>query len=200
MKKKQMIISLSREYGSGGHLIAEQLAKDFGLSLFDHNMLDEIAREKRVSVEKITKYDERPRISMYRTVRGFSNSPEGNIAQMQFDYLRKKADAGESFVIVGRCSETVLKGYPGLLTFFILADEEQKIKRVMEVRNVSAAEAKSIMRRHDKKRKAYHNTYCDMRWGDSRIYDMTINSSRLGVEGTVSVLENYIEKRREFIR
>ena len=195
--EKQVIISISREYGSGGHEIARHLAERFNLPMYDHNLLDEIAAGKNVNADKLANYDELPKQFMTRTVRGFTNSPEENIAQMQFDFLRKKAESGESFVIVGRCSETILKEYKGLIPIFVMGDYDHKLERVMERRNFSAKEAALAINRHDKKRKAYHNRYCDIKWGDSRNYDVCINSSRLGIYGTVDALAAYIEKRIE---
>ena len=112
--QKQLIISVSREFGSGGHIVADHLAKSFELPLYDSNLLKNITNEKQLNLKSIEKYDELPKNPLFsRTVRGYSNSPEENIATMQFAYLKNKAKQGESFVIVGRCSETVLKGYPG---------------------------------------------------------------------------------------
>ena len=176
----QMIISVGREFGSGGHVIAEALAKRFGLPLYDSNLLEHIAQEKNIDHTELKKYDEKPKNRLLsRTVRGYSNSAQENIAYMQFDYLKKKAESGESFVVVGRCAETKLKGFPGLISFFILGDKEKKAERVMKVYGVSRDEA-------------LHNYYCRGKWGDSRNYDFSINSSRLGIDGTVTMLEEYI--------
>ena len=104
---KQLIISVGREYGSGGHVIAEKLAERFGLALYDSNLLTCVAREKDVAPEELSRYDEIGKNKLlYRTVKGFSNSPEENLANLQFDYLRRLADQGKSFVIVGRCAES----------------------------------------------------------------------------------------------
>ena len=193
---KQMIISVSREYGSGGQEIARQLAERLGVSFYDRNMLDEIANEMDVDVANLHKYDEKRRIPIIRrTVRGHSNSPEEIVADFQFDYLRKKAESGESFVVVGRCSEHILRDYEGMIPIFILGDEDAKSKRVQMVRNVSDAEAKSIMARHDRTRKYYHNYHCPNKWGDSRGYEISVNSSKLGIENTVKLLMDYINIR-----
>jgi len=114
---------------------------------------------------------------------------------MQFDFLRRKASKGESFVILGRCAETILKEYKGLITIFILGDMNNKIERVANLKNISYAEAENIVYISDKKRKAYHNYYCKGKWGDSRNYDFSINSSRLGIEETTDVIEDYIKRR-----
>ncbi len=195
---KQMIISISREYGSGGHEIAKMLAERLGVAFYDRNMLDDIANEMEVDVENLHKYDEKRRLPIVRrTVRGYSNSPEEIVAEFQFDYLRKKAAAGESFVVVGRCSEYILREYPGMIPIFILGDEDEKSKRVQMVRGVSDSEAKSIMARHDRTRKYYHNYHCPYKWGDSRTYELTINSSKLGLEATTDVIMNFIKVRME---
>ena len=105
--EKQVIISISREFGSGGHEIAEQIAKNLGFHFYDRSMLDDLAREKNLQIEDLEKYDEKPRNPFIsRRVGGHTNSMEEIVAEMQFDYLREKADSGESFVIVGRCAET----------------------------------------------------------------------------------------------
>lgn len=193
---EQMIISIGREFGSGGHAIGEKIAKDLGLKFIDRNMLDEIAEEKNIQVEYLEKYDEKPRkLIMSRRVGAYSNSLEEIVADMQFDYLRQKADSGESFVVVGRCAETVLRGREGLITIFVLGDRECKINRVKERYQLSDAEAVAKMSRHDRKRKQYHNRHSDFKWGDSRGYDLCVNSSRLGVAKTAEMLEMYIKER-----
>lgn len=192
----QTIISVSREFGSAGHVIAEQIAKDHGLHFYDRHILDEIANENNMKVEVLEKYDEKPRNAfLSRRVGAFSNSMEEILAEMQFDFIRKKAESGESFVIVGRCAETVLSGHKGLISIFVVGDELAKIKRIMEVYKISESDAIAKIRRHDKKRKQYHNRYSSFRWGDSRYYDMCINSSRLGLEHTNAALEYYIRER-----
>lgn len=196
--EKQVIISIGREFGSGGRVIAKILSERFQIPLYDSNLLHEVAGERHMDIERLEKYDEIPRNRLFsRTVNGFSNSPEENIAQMQFDYLRKKAGEGKSFVVLGRCAESILKENPSLISIFILADMDMKKKRVAVYDGISEAEAESKIVRCNKKRKHYHNFYCSGKWGDSRNYDLTVNSSRLGVEATADMLELYIQKRME---
>lgn len=194
--EKQLIISVGREFGSGGHLIAEELSKRFGIKLYDHNFLDEIAEKHNGNIESIRKFDEAPKLRILsRTVRGYNNSPEDIVTQLQFEYMKERADAGESFVIVGRCSETVLKYHPAMISIFVLGDYDKKLERVKEKYQLSEKEAKSLIKLKDRKRKSYHNYNCDLHWGDSRLYEVCINSSRLGIDGTVDILEDYINKR-----
>lgn len=193
---KQLIISVGREFGSGGHVVAAGLAKHFGLPLLDSNILAEIAKEKNTDAEYLQKYDESARSLLFsRTVNGYSNSPEDVVARMQFDYLRARADAGESFVVIGRCADYILRNNAGLVRIFILGDIDAKIKRTAEREGVSEEKARSLMEHNDKRRRTYHNTHCEGKWGDSRSYDITINSSCLGIEGTTDLLIKYVEAR-----
>lgn len=194
---KQLIISIGREFGSGGHTLANRLAEKFGLELYDKNILKEIATEKSVNVSSLEKYDEKPRNYFFtRSVRGYSNSMEENLATMQFDFLRQKAEEGKSFIVVGRCADHILKDYPALISIFVLGDWENKVERIKKIYGVSTSEAENIIYREDRKRKYYHNSYCKGKWGDSRNYDLSININKLGEEATVEVLADYIIKRQ----
>ena len=195
--EKQLIISVGREYGSGGHEIAERLSKHYGIQLLDHNLLDEIAAEKNLDMQQLRGREEKhwSRLAS-RTVRGYSSSPEENLYLLQFDYLKNKAASGESFVIVGRCSESILKEYDGLVSIFVLGDMDRKIERIMRLYQLSKEQAVRKIREKDMKRKRYHNGHCDGRWGDSRNYDITINSSKLGIDRIVTLLADYIDQRR----
>lgn len=198
MKEKQVIISIGREFASAGHEIAEVLAERLQLPLYDYHLLREIADEKNVHISNLEPYDEVPRKGFgTRTVKGHTNCPHTNIAYMQFEYLKKKADSGESFIVVGRCSEEALKGHKGLITIFVLGDMDKKIARVKKHLNMDDKQAKKLIIEQDKKRKAYHNYFCEGKWGDSRNYDFSINSSKLGVDVTTDMIEDYIQKRIE---
>ena len=195
--EKQLIISVGREYGSGGHEIAEKLAMHCGIQLLDHNLLDEIAAKKNVKMDHLKDLDEKHKNPLSsRTVRGYSSSPEENMLYLQFDYLRDKADAGESFVIVGRCSETILKQYDSLVSIFILADRNKRIERIMRLYHLTESQAIKKIREKDTNRRRYHNSFCVGKWGDCKNYDLSLNSSKLGIDGSVKLLTEYIDKRR----
>lgn len=194
--EKQLIISIGREYGSGGHEIAEKLAKHYGIQLLDHNLLDEIAAKKNVKMDHLKDLDEKHKNPLSsRTVRGYSSSPEENMLYLQFDYLRDKADAGESFVIVGRCSETILKQYDSMISIFILADRDKRTERIMRLYHLTESEAVKKIREKDTSRRRYHNSFCVGKWGDCRNYDVSLNSSKLGIDGSVKLLTDYIDRR-----
>lgn len=194
----QLIISVGREFGSGGHEIADKLSKIYNLPLYDHNLLRELAAEKNIDHDSLAEFDEVKKKPFFsRTVRGMSSSPAVAVANLQFDFLKKKAEAGESFVVVGRCSETILKDYDCMISLFILGDKEVKAQRVMKLYNKNKEDALDMMEDHDQYRKQYHNSHCEGKWGDSRNYELSINSSKLGVDETVNILTGYINARRK---
>lgn len=194
--EKQILISISREFGSRGRDIATKLATDMGLTLYDRNILEEIAKERNVDPSHFRDVDEKPKNKfLTRRIKGHSTATEENFAHMQFDFLKERADSGESFIVLGRCSETVLKGREGLISIFITSTKKAKIKHVMQKFSLSKEDAANKIIRHDIRRKRYHNHYSDFKWGDSRHYDLCINSSHLGIDGTADILKSYIENR-----
>ncbi len=191
--KKQMIISLSREYGSGGRAIAEKLAEIFDIAFYDREMLQQIAEENDLNYDEVRMLEEAPR-KRRNTFRQEAVS-EDNVTYMQFDFIQKKALSGESFIIVGRCGGYVLRDVPDLIKIFITGDEETRVARVAERDGVELEEARKLVAATDSQRRNYHNTYCDYKWGDSRHYDLIINSSKLGIEKTAKCLAAYIRER-----
>ena len=194
----QIIIAIGREFGSGGHDIADKLASHYNIPLYDKNLLKAVANEKNIDHEALQEFDERRRNKfLYRTVRGMNSSPSDNVAKMQFEFLKEKAAKGESFVVVGRCAETVLKDEPSLVSIFITADMEYKMFRVERDLHMTGTDAKVYIESENMKRKYYHNSHCKNKWGDSRCYDITINSNKLGIHKSADILINYIDARRE---
>ncbi|MBS6196400.1 MAG: cytidylate kinase-like family protein [Clostridiales bacterium] len=193
----QLIISVGREFGSAGHEIAQKLAEHYQIPLYDHNLLDEIAKKHNVNGTALEEFDEvRWNKLLYRSVNGMNSSPHVNVANLQFSFLKEKAEAGESFVVVGRCSETVLKDYPCMVSIFVTGNLKCKAARIMDLYHLSEKEALDLMRKKDKKRKTYHNSHCENKWGDSRNYDLCMNSSKPGVEKSVGILIDYIDASR----
>ena len=147
-------------------------------------------------MEDVAQFDEVPRnIWLSKRVRGYSSSPEENIARMQFDYLEEKAKQGKSFLVIGRCAEELFRAHPHAVCFFVLGDPDKRREYLKEYFNVPEKDIDAFMEYHEKRRKAYHNYYCSFKWGDSRAYDMCINASRLGFDKTFEVMVDYIEAR-----
>jgi len=197
---KQIIISVGREFGSGGHEIAEGLAKHYNIPLFDKEIFEHIEENESISAEVAQFFDEKPVSPIfYPVMMDGSNLPlEQTVANHIFNFIRIKGDTEkQSFVIVGRCAEYVLRDNPNMISVFILGDRETKCQRVMEKYDLDEKAALNLMRKEDKMRKTYHNFYADGKWGDSRSYDICINSSTLGVTKTLEALITYIDKALE---
>lgn len=193
---KQMIISIGREYGANGHYIADKLAEKYSLPVYDSHMIEYIAKEKNLDLNSLKKYDEKMKNRLFsRTVDGHSSSPEDAIAQMQFDFLKEKAAAGESFIVVGRCANSVLKDNPNLISIFVTGDMEVKAKRISSLFNVTIKEAEAMITKNNKKRKQYHNHYSKEKWGDSRYYELIVNTSRIGIEKAYEIVDAYVQSR-----
>ena len=195
--EEKIIIALGREFGSGGHEAGEILAEKYGIMFLDHALLQKIAQEKNIDLEILERYDEKPKNKLFsRNVAGYSSALEENVAKLEFDYIRDLAKEGKSFVIVGRCAEYILRKDPAMMSVFVLGNKETKCERIMKKYHLSEEEAYGMMKRKDATRKNYHNYYCDGKWGDSRNYDLCINSSNLGVEGVVRIIDDLIRRRR----
>ncbi len=196
----QIIISIGREFGSGGHEIAEHLAKHYDIPLYDKEIFDHIQEKGSISADVARHFDEKPvNPIFYPVMLDGNNLPlEQSVANQIFDFIRTKGDKEKkSFVIVGRCAEYVLRDNPNLVRIFILGDRETKCRRIMEKYELDERNAYSRMRKEDKMRKTYHNFYSDGKWGDSRSYDICVNSSTLGIEKTVKSLIAYIDNARD---
>lgn len=197
---KQIIISVGREFGSGGHEIAEGLAKHYNIPLFDKEIFEHIEENESISAEVAQFFDEKPVSPIfYPVMMDGSNLPlEQAVANHIFNFIRIKGDKEkQSFVIVGRCAEYVLRDNPNMISVFVLGDRETKCQRVMKKYDLDEKAALNLMRKEDKMRKTYHNFYADGKWGDSRSYDICINSSTLGVDKTLETLITYIDKALE---
>ncbi len=193
---KQIIISVGREFGSGGHEIAEKLARHYDIPLYGKEIFQHIETNGAISADVAKYFDEKPVNPIFYPISmdGSYLPLEQTVANHIFDFIRKKGnEEQESFVIVGRCAEYVLRENPSMISIFILGDKESKKKRVMEKFDLDEKAALNRMKKEDKMRKTYHNFYADGKWGDSRSYDICVNSSTLGVDKTVDALIAYID-------
>ena len=190
--KQQIIITLGREHGSGGHYIADIISKELGIKLYDKDSIEKEIASAGYSEEMIRKMDEKP-VNFFasRRIGKYSNSIEVNVAERTFAMLREKAAAGESFLIIGRCGEQVLKDNLNMISVFICGDPDFKLARVMEKMGLDADRAIDEIKSVDRSRKNYHNYYCNTKWGDARGYDMTIKSNVLGCEETAEMRVSY---------
>ena len=170
-----------------------------GIACYDKKKLVEgTAKISGMNRSYVKKLDEKPAgFPFSGRIGAFEDSPESNVARKTFEYIRQIADSGESCVIVGRCADSVLRGNPNALRIFIVGDAEQKNQRLANIQQISLEEAEEERRETDRFRRAYHNFYSDTKWGDSRAYDLIVNSSRLGIQGTADFIKSFAEAFKE---
>ena len=195
---KRFIIAIGREFGSGGKHVGRALAKELGVNLYDRNIVEKVAAEMDVDAATLQEYaKKKKRHFFHKTVGAHTTSFEDHVAEMQFNYIKKLGESDESFVIVGRCAEEVLKDYDGLITIFVKGEREYKIGRVMKQFNLDRAAAIEKMDRHERTRKYYHDRYCKGKWGQIDTYDLCIDSTHFGTQGTADFIKDYVKKRLE---
>ncbi|MBQ0104180.1 MAG: cytidylate kinase-like family protein [Prevotellaceae bacterium] len=198
-------ITIGRELGSGGKIIGEQLAKELNIPIYDRRLIKMAAQESGFSPEMFRNADERTSYGMmsamvktvtsaFSNITGMYDSSisDESLFKIQSDIILQKTST-ESCIIVGRCADYILRKHPRHLNLFIRANMDERIQRVRDREILSADEARDMILAEDKKRAEYHDFYCETNWGDSRAYDLCINSSILGVEGTAQFLLQYIK-------
>lgn len=198
------VITIGRQFGSAGHEIGEKVAEYFGIKCYDKELLTRAAKESGFCEEMIQNHDERPTNSfLYNLVMdtysfgynasSFVDMPISHkVFLAQFDTIKKVA-AEEPCVIVGRCADYALAEMPNCVHLFIYADEKTKTKRIMERYQLSESKARDMMIKKDKQRQSYYNYYSSKKWGRADSYDLCVNSSVLGVDGTVKLIVQYVE-------
>ena len=197
------VITIGREFGSGGREIGRILAEKLNIKCYDKELLALSAKESGLSEELFKFNDEKPTNSfLYSLVMdtysmGYSSSSymdvpmNQKIFMAQYDCIKKLAEQ-ESCIIVGRCADYALKDMPGLVSVFISADMDFKVKRVTEMYGCDEEKAKDIINKTNKKRASYYNFYSNKKWADSRSYDLCINSSAVGIENAVDLIIHFM--------
>lgn len=197
------IITIGRQFGSAGREIGEKLAKEFGIPCYDKELLTRAAKESGFCEELIQNHDERPTNSfLYNLVMdtySFGYNAAGLIDMpisqkvflAQFDAIKKMANEGPC-IIVGRCADYALADYDNCVNVFIHGDMPCKVKRIMEKYNLTEHKAKDMIIKKDRQRQSYYNYYSSKKWGLCDSYDLSVNSSILGIDGTVNLLKQYV--------
>lgn len=199
---KDYVISIGRQLGSGGKEIAEKLGKKLNIKVYDKTLLEVAAKESGLDTTVFEKADEQEASglfnglfsihgSMSNYIPGDSCMTNDKLFEIQSETIRELAEK-EPCIIVGRCSEYVLRDHPKKISIFITADAEERIERIMSAENLSHEKAAEFIEKGDKRRRSYHDYYATTRWGEARSYDICVNSSRMGIEGTVDFLYNFI--------
>lgn len=192
---KQIIISINRECGAGGQEIATKLGEKLGIPVYDSSLLEKVAKELGTTVEELSKYDEKARNVLFaRKVGDFYNSNEDITAENEFKYLKERAQAGESFIVLGHCSDIIFRDDVRLVSVFITSEMEKRIPVVMEREKLNEKDAKELMVKTDKGRHAYHDSHTEtLDWADARCYDLCIDALKIGIDSAVEVIAAYVQ-------
>ena len=200
-----LVITIGRQSGSGGRAIGQMLAEEMGIKCYDKELLTLAAKESGLCEELFHSNDEKPTNSfLYSLVLdtyslGYSTSAYMdmpiNHKIFWLSLIRSKGSHSRILCIIGRCADYALADNPNVTNVFIRGDNEDRIKRLMEIHQLDAAKAKEYMNKTDKGRSSYYNYYSNKRWEDSRSYDLCINSSAIGIEGCVKFIREFAEKK-----
>ncbi len=205
---ENIVITIARQYGSGGKTIAAMLAKELGVNCYSREILKMASEESGINERLLGQADERLKISSWfkvlkRPYEGELLPPENSgfvSDENLFNYQAKiiKDLAGkESCVIVGRCADYVLRDYPNVMSVFIHADKEFCLQRAMERHSMTEQEMERYIEKTDKYRGEFYRYYTGHQWEDARNYDLCLNSGKLGFEKCVEAIKGYMKVRFE---
>lgn len=194
--EENFVINIGRQLGSGGKSVGEALARRLGVKLYDKQLINLAAEQSGLCPELFEKADEKERRGILPMLMGYLRAPfagedagTGNVLssdalfKIQSDVIRELA-ARESCIFVGRCADYILREHPRALDVFITADDSDRIRRICRRQGCRAEEAHSLMARGDARRADYYNYYSSRTWGEAATYDLCLNTSVLGIEGT----------------
>lgn len=203
---KQIIITINRQFGSGGRVIGAELARRLDIEYLDRKILSGSAQLMGLSEEHLEQFDEKapsawkapmvdmgvyPNMGIPYYFYTFTND-ELYIAQSKL--IEKQANQ-ESCVIVGRCANDILKDHTGCISIYLYADMEFRCRQIKEVYKMNAKSLEKEVKKIDKERAKYYNHYTTQVWDDLSQYDLAINTGKVGIENTINIIETYARKR-----
>lgn len=204
-----IIITIGREFGSGGKYIGERLAEELGIKFYDKELIERVSKESNISVNVLEKLDEKRDGSFWSNLAlsAFSTMDSVNsLVEMPFNekYFIEQANViekigeTESCVIIGRCSNIILRDNKNAVHIFLYASNmDFKVKRKMKYEGIDEKKAKHLIHKTDKERAAYYNYFTNETWGDKSGYDLCIDTSKIGVEKTVEMIKEYVKLKRD---
>ena len=204
------VITIGREFGSGGREIGRLLAEKYGIPFYDKELLEESAKQSGICEDLFIRHDESVSNSfIYSLVMGtYPMSADGRLNPemplnqrvflAQFETIKK---LGQSpCVIVGRCADYVLEDRPNLVSVFVTGNMHEKKRRIAERYDIEKTKLEEFIRKTDKRRANYYEYYTDRKWGIAKNYDLCLNSSLVGIEGAVKLVSDFVEMKEEFAR
>lgn len=203
------VITIGRQLGSGGRETGQKLAALLSISFYDKELIRIASRESGLSEKFFEKADEKKRFSLFWGLFGM-HSPQTQeiysgyylsnetLFKIQSDVIRSLITE-KSCLFVGRCADYVLKDHPRLLSIFLTADINDRVKRVMQIHQLDEKQAEELIEKTDKQRNNYYNYFTSKTWGAAESYHVCINTSVLGIDETVGFLHRFAEKRFNII-
>ena len=188
---KNRVITISREFGSGGRTIGKKVAENLGIPCYDRELIHKIAQESGFAEEYIQdagEYSPGGFLASALSNRSFGPTNEDYLWEIQWKIITELAEK-ESCVIVGRCADYILRDKADCLTAFIHASMDYRADRIVRVYGEREVSPQERLRDKDKRRAAYHRFYTDMKWGDAKNYQITLDSGKLGIEQCVKILQ-----------
>ena len=200
---KERIITIARQFGSGGREIGEELAKALGVKCYDKELISLAAKESGVDPEIFNNVDEKATNSLLYSLSlglySFGSNFNADrlpvndkLYLLQHKIIKQLASKGPC-VIVGRCADYVLRDKKNILRLFICADMDYRINRAVKIKGVKREKAAQIINKTDKSRANYYNFYSSMKWGEPENYDLSINRTKLSTEQVIGVVQGYLK-------
>ena len=204
---ERTVITIGREFGSGGHEIGMKLAEKLGIKCYDKELLELAAKESGLCEELFASQDEKPTNSfLYSLVMdtyslGYTNSyvdmPINHKDFLaQFDAIKKLAER-ESCVIVGRCADYALEDNPYAVSVFIKASLDERVQRIKRIYELNDSKAADLIQKTDKRRASYYNYYSSKKWGEAKSYNLCIDSGLVGIDGAIDMILKFIELKEK---
>ncbi len=207
--KTNAVITIGRQFGSGGREVGIKLAAKLGIPYYDKALLRRAAKESGLQESIFQTFDEKPKNLFYL----FSAEPGAmHMGELPYDVMLEEqvfTAAGEVIkkcaqegpcVIIGRCADYILRKNPALLSLFIYAPLEERAERIVTMKGVNLETAKNMIHKEDRHRASYYNYYTSKKWGDIRSYHFCIDSSQLGIDGTVTLIEQIVTMRDQMVQ
>ena len=199
-----MIITIGRQYGSGGRRLAQMLSEHYNIPLYDKDLINRVSEETGIAGEFFKKVDEKPTDSFFSMILnsfsygsscgcGDSVLSGNSLFCMQSKVIRQIASEGDC-IFVGRCADYILRDREDVISIFITADFKDRVSRVAEYEGISEQQAKDVINKADKTRAAYYDFYTEKKWGVAGSYDICLNSSKIGLENCKQIVTQIIDK------
>ena len=198
---EKLVITIGRQYGSGGREVGHKLAELLGCKCYDQDLIVMAAKRSGISEEALALADEQASSSLLYTLAMGASMIYTSTTPMavpindalfiaQSEIIRELSET-ENCVIVGRCADYILNEHQKKVNVFVQGDKLDRIKRIMERAGVSEAEAKERMTKKDKKRSSYYNYYTGGKWGKPGNYNLVVSTSQIGIEGAAKIIYEY---------